>query len=531
VKSLTCEKVKITLTKMLKNHLPDTPEHSETQQPHQSHQFEPNLTKASNNAKKRKNQPSLILIGSFLLLMAVGGGGIWFFTQQGQKNPPAFAGQTQAFPVKLLTLKTSTLQTSSEVVGTLDTDKATVLKTESEGRIGRILVKEGDLVQAGQVIITLEKDDLEAELLQTKARLAHAKAQLAKLEGGNRPEDIAEAKAQLSEAKSRLSDAKKGAKPEEIAQAAAKLDAAKAEADLAQDRVNRYDKLREEGAISEDEFQSLLQRQRSTNAAVQEAERRLAEVKKSRDSDIDELAAQVEKWQQNLNRLENGARIEDIAQAKAEVAGAIAEVRMIEVKINKTQVTAPISGQIGDIPVKLGDYLETGDELTTITDNNSLRINLNIPVEKASELRLGLPVEIIDQQGKVFAQGEISFISPAVNPNLQQVLAKATINNLSGELLNQQFVKTNIIWEQLPGVLVPAAAISRLGGETYVFVAEKSPNSPKDKPQLIAQQRPVKLGGLQGNDYQILAGVKAGETIITAGIIQLQDGTPIQPLP
>jgi membrane fusion protein, multidrug efflux system len=175
--------------------------------------------------------------------------------------------------------------------------------------------------------------------------------------------------------------------------------------------------------------------------------------------------------------------------------------------------------------------VDSGDELTTITENNVLEVNLSIPIEQASKLRLGLPVVILDGQGENVTTGEISFISPDVTPNTQLILAKATLENSSGLLFNQGSVQGKIIWEQRPGILVPSAAVSRLGGKTFVFVAEAGENSSPDQPQLIAKQKLVTLGSLQGNNYQVLEGLEVGDQVVTAGIMNLRDETPIIPLP
>jgi RND family efflux transporter MFP subunit len=493
-------------------------------------------TPPSNQGKANKFSlsPWPIIFGLVLLAVGVGWGGKWWLASRASKNGApfgAFAAQPQAIPVKIETLKNAILENSTEVVGTLKAPRSLILKSEVEGRVSQILVQEGARVKAGQAIFRLESNDLQAELFQAKAKLENAKARLAQLETGNRPEDIAEARAKLNQVQARLSNAKSGARPEEIAQAQAQVDSAQAEVDLAQERVKRYRNLQEEGAVSQDQFDELLKKERSTKSALTEAERRLAQLRKGRESDLDGLAAEVEQARQNLKRLENGARIEEIAQAKADVAQAVAAVKMIEVNIKKTQVVAPFAGIIGDIPLKLGDYVSSGDELTTVTENNVLEVNLSIPLEKSSELRLGLPVEILDAQGQTETTGEISFISPDVTANSQLVLAKATIKNASGNLFNRQLVQGKVIWDKRPGILVPSAAISRVGGQNFVFVAQSISPSKSNSSQLIAKQKQVKLGSIQGNDYQVLEGLKAGDKIVTAGILNLRDETPIQPLP
>lgn len=472
--------------------------------------------------------PWLSLLGA-LLLVGTGWVGNWWFTNHASKEPPpaGAASEPQATAVKLATVELGTVAQSSELVGTLEARRSLTLQPEIKGRISQILVKEGDRARQGQVIIRLDSDDLQAELWQAQAALANARARLAQLQAGTRAEAIAQGKASLKQAQARLRDAQTGARPEEIARATAQLDAVQAEADLAQQRVKRYRELQGQGAISIDQFEQYLKEERRALAAVREAQRRLAELRESRRSDLAELTAAVAQERQNLRELENGPRQEEIAQAKAQVAEEIAKVRLVEVKQQKTEIVAPFSGIIGDIAIKIGDYVSEGDNLTTLTENEVLELNLSIPLERASALRLGLPVEILDAKGKAVTTGKISFISPTITGNSQLILVKATFQNLGGELFDRQLIPAKIIWNERPGLLVPAAAISRVGEETFVFVAESTGNSPTGKPQLIARQKAVKLGNLQGNSYQVLAGIKQGEKIVVAGLLKLKDGTPI----
>jgi RND family efflux transporter MFP subunit len=490
---------------------------------------------SSHQTTEKKTSSRWWLILSFLFLaLILGGGGKWWLTTKAKDNnasESAIALQPQALPVKLETLNREILENSSTVVGTLDSPRGTTVKSEVQARVEQILVSEGTRVNAGQVILTLESEELEAELFQAQAQLENAQARLAELKTGSRSEDIAQAKAQLNQAIARLNNTKKGARPEEIAQAQAQIDSAQAELDLARERVNRYRSLEQQGAISQDQFNEFVKVERSAIASLTEAKRRLDALNKGRQADLKELEAVVEQERQNLKRLENGARIEELAQAEANVAQAKAVMKMVEVKINKTKIVAPFAGIVGNIPVKLGDYVDSGDELTTVTENNVLEVNLSISLEQTSELRLGLPVVILDAQGETITKGKISFISPDVTANTQLVLAKATLENSSGNLFNQSSVQAKIIWNQRSGILVPSAAISRLGDKTFVFVAEKTAQTTPDQPPFIAKQKLVKLGNLQGNNYQVLEGLKEGEQIVTAGIMNLRDDTPIMPLP
>jgi RND family efflux transporter MFP subunit len=482
---------------------------------------------------KKSSSPWKLITGIMMIILVAGGGGIFWFTNNQENNTPATATpqQPQALPVKLETLNLQPLTNTTTVIGTLDAPKAITVKSEVEGRISQILVNEGANVQQGEVIFIIESDELQSELSQAQAQLQSAEARLAQLKAGSRSEDIGEAQAQLNQAIARLENAKIGALPEEIAQVKAQIESAEAELDLARDRVKRYKKLEEEGAISEDEFAVFLKTERQAMASLTEAQKRLSALSKGRTADVSDLQAQVEQARQNLRRLENGARVEEIAQAEADVAQRKGNISSIEVQIRKTEVLAPFTGVIGDIPVKLGDYVESGEELTTLTENNVLEVNLSVPVEQAQDLRLGLPVMILNAQGETITSAKISFISPNVTTNSQLVLAKATLDRAVENLLNRGSVQAQIIWSENQGILVPATAVSRLGNKTFVFVAESAENAQPDKPSLIAKQKLIQLGSLQGNDYQVLEGLEAGQQIVTAGIMNLRDDTPIMPLP
>jgi multidrug efflux pump subunit AcrA (membrane-fusion protein) len=511
--------------------------------------------KPQSTAKPRPPKGWLPWLGAGLLVL----GGSWLFILR-SSNPGANApvGGPPPAPVKIATLETTTLEDSTNILGTLDARRTVVLKPEVDGRITRLSVQDGDRVQQGQVIATLDNADLRAERSQAQARLASAKAHLSELTAGSRREDIAEAQAKFNEAQSRLRNAQIGGQPQEIAQAQAQVIAAQAEARLANQRAQRYAQIREEGAISADQYQEYLTNKQRADAALNQAQRRLSQLSASRQSDIGELTAALEQARQNLKRLQNGARPEEIAQARADAAAAAATVNMVETRLDKTQIRAPISGVVGNIPLKLGDYLEKGDKLTTITENNALELNLSIPLEKAPQLRLGLPVEILDAQNKAIATGKISFISPNVTSDSQLLLAKASFSNAQIPLLNQQYIQARVIWDRRPGLLVPSTALNRVGGANFVFVAVPPPKSDKSPenaqpasqqapqqaappaakssgqpapPPLVAQQRSVVLGEMQGNQYQVISGLKPGEKIVTAGILQLREGAPIQVLP
>jgi len=502
----------------------------------------------SPKSPKKRRWP--MVLGIILLIAGVGFGWRWWQTSNASNGASAnqgAPGQPMAVPVKLATVETETTQESSQFIGSLEAPRSVTIKPQIEGRITQIFVNEGNRVQQGQVIFTLQSDDAQAQLLQARGSLQQAQARLAELVAGTRREEVAQARAQLAQAQARLRDAQTGAQPQEIAQAEAQIESAKSDVDLAQSRAKRYEQLRKEGAVSQDTLEGYVKEQRSAEADLVVAQKRLDQLRQSRNSSINELAAAVEQQQQNLRQLENGSRPEEIAQARSQVTQAAGQVQAAQVQLQYTKVVAPFTGIVGDIPTKVGDYVQRADELTTLTRNDSLELNISVPLEEAKKLRLGLPVQMLDAQGKAIATGKISFISPNTNLDSQTVLAKANFGNSTRQLLNGQSVQTKVIWDERPGILIPVTAVSRLGGETFVFVAEPPPaqnskseapkaeapaqNSKSEAPKLVAQQKPVKLGAIEGNSYQVLEGLKPGDKIVVSGILNLTNGAPISPAP
>ena len=187
-------------------------------------------------------------------------------------------------------------------------------------------------------------------------------------------------------------------------------------------------------------------------------------------------------------------------------------------------IRAPFTGIVGDIPVHLGDYVSPTTLLTTVDENADLEAYIYVPTERATLVRQGLPVEILDSSGKTLVKSKISFLSPQVDNGLQSILAKAEIPRTAQLLRNQQLVNARVTWSTAPAPVVPVLAVSLIGGQTFVYLA-----SPKGD-GYIAHQVAVTLGETVGNTYPVLAGLKPGDKVIVSGLQFLQEGAPVKPL-
>jgi RND family efflux transporter MFP subunit len=246
--------------------------------------------------------------------------------------------------------------------------------------------------------------------------------------------------------------------------------------------------------------------------------------------------AQVTWAKQNYERVSGLANAgvvskQDLDQARATLDAAEAQLQSLGAQVNEQQVqlhyyrvVAPRAGVVGDVPVRVGDRVLTTTQLATVDRPGSLEAYIFVPVEKSTELKMNLPVEIVDGSGNSLAQSRITFISPQVDTATQTVLAKATIANANESLRTAQFIRARVVWGNQEKPVVPVIAVSRIGGQYFAFVAE-----PDQKGGYVVHQKPLQVGQIVGNDYVVLDGVKPGDKVVISGTQFLIDGVPVIP--
>jgi RND family efflux transporter MFP subunit len=212
------------------------------------------------------------------------------------------------------------------------------------------------------------------------------------------------------------------------------------------------------------------------------------------------------------------------ANSKADYESATAATQTQEKQLGYYRLTAPFAGVVGDIPVHLGDYVSSTTVLTTVDQNDDLEAYIYIPTEKASEIHMGMKVELLDQQGNDLDDTAVDFVSAQVDNQLQGVLVKAAVTVSKDKLRNLQIVTARVIWGESQQPTVPVLAVTRVGGQPFVFVAQPAGNG------FIAHQQSVTLGDTVGNMYDVTGGLKPGDKVIVSGTQFLVNGMPVQPL-
>jgi RND family efflux transporter MFP subunit len=210
--------------------------------------------------------------------------------------------------------------------------------------------------------------------------------------------------------------------------------------------------------------------------------------------------------------------------SQADYESTTATSRSQDKQLGYYRIAAPFDGIVGDVPVHLGDYVSASTMLTTVDENRDLEAYIYIPTERLSLLRRGLPVIILDNQENVLQHTTIDFVSPSVDNSLQGILAKAPVKADASKVRNLQQVKARVVWSSKAIPVVPVLAVTRLGGQTFVYVATN------ENGKFFARQRPIAVGDTVGNNYAVLSGLANGDKVIISGTQFLMDGAPVQPL-
>lgn len=249
------------------------------------------------------------------------------------------------------------------------------------GRIDKILVREGDTVDAGQLLITFDDKELQASLQQSRAAAEKAAS-------GFRPEEIAEARAAAAQAKAEYDQRKNGYRQEDIDAAKADFDRATADEVRAHLDSQRYDALAAKDLVSKQQRDTADANWKMALAQKQNAQHKLDELRKGyRPEEIAAAEARYHQTQATLEKFERGNRREDVAVAKAAFA-------YDEARFRERQVLAPAAATVEVLDVRPGDLIPPNTPIATLLERDQIYVRIYIPETEIGHVRIGQKAEI-----------------------------------------------------------------------------------------------------------------------------------------
>jgi multidrug resistance efflux pump len=249
------------------------------------------------------------------------------------------------------------------------------------GRIDKVLVREGDPVEAGQVLITFDEKELAASLAQSRATAEKARR-------GYRPEEIAEARAAAAQAKAEYDQRRNGYRQEDIDAAQADLDRANADEVRARLDAQRYDALAEKDLVSKQQRDTADANWKMALAQQANFRHKLDQLHRGyRPEEIAASEARYRQTQATLEKLQNGNRVEDISAAKAALA-------YDEARFRERQVLAPAAASVEVLDVRPGDLIAPNTPVATLLERDQIYVRIYIPETQIGRVHLGQKAQI-----------------------------------------------------------------------------------------------------------------------------------------
>jgi multidrug resistance efflux pump len=267
------------------------------------------------------------------------------------------------------------------------------------GRIDRVLVREGDSVQPGQVLITFDDKELQAALEQSRANAEKAQR-------GFRPEEIAEARAAAAQAKADYELKKNGYRKEDIDSAQDDLERAKADEVRTHLDFDRYEALAKKDLVSKQQRDTAEANWKVALAQREMAQHKLEELQRGyRPEEIASAEARYRQTQATLEKLERGNRREDVDLAKAAYA-------YDQARFRERQVTAPSAAIVEVLDVRPGDLIAPNTPVATLLEKDQIYVRIYIPETEFGRIKLGQKAEVrVDSFPNTVFDGEVEQIN------------------------------------------------------------------------------------------------------------------------
>lgn len=261
-------------------------------------------------------------------------------------------------------------------------------------------------------------------------------------------------------------------------------------------------------------------------------------------ADLRTLEAQAKLAQTDLERIRQLYELDSISKSEldrveSESAQTIARVQAQRARIGQKVIRAPFSGELGIRKVDLGQYISPGTPIVSLQALDPLYVDFSLPEQQINRVQPGQKISIaVDMyQGEVFA-GEIQAIDSQIEQATRNFQVRAQVANETGLLRPGVFARVVI---DLPGVeevlIVPRTAISYNSFGSSVFIVQKM-KEPPPKPEEPAEgmppwtdmqvvQRFIKTGDARGDFVVVVDGLKAGDQVVTSGLLKLRNEQPV----
>jgi membrane fusion protein (multidrug efflux system) len=210
---------------------------------------------------------------------------------------------------------------------------------------------------------------------------------------------------------------------------------------------------------------------------------------------------------------------EEFDIANADYKSAQAEVQLIQAQIFRTTIRAPFSGKIGLRSISKGSYISSTTMIAKLVNTAQLKITFSIPEKYAQTIKVNQQLTFTTSGSKNVYNAKIYAIEPEIEIESRTLKIRAIIENKDGKLIPGTFANVSLPLAKLDNaLLVPTEALIPIQNGKKIFVSVNGE----------AKEIIVETGARTDKDILITSGLKAGDTILTSGVMTLKNGSPVR---
>ncbi len=374
-------------------------------------------------------------------------------------KPPAVQG------VKIETIRLSPETEDYEAPGTVRSKTTSLLSSKAVGHILAVRVREGDRVEAGQLLIEIDDRDTRAQLQKAQAGLREVQDALEEMDQNIRAAESAR-------------------------------DAAEAGRALTLATFNRYKALIEEKSASRQEFDEVEARHKIAEAEAERARRLLQ------------------------------ALLAKKSQVQAKIDQVKADVTAAEIFLGYSRILSPMKGIVTSKQAEIGLLAAPGVPLLTLEDDSRYRLEVSVEDTMLRQIRLGTPVQVfIDAAGLQEFSSRVTEIVPASDPGSRSSTVKIDLPDGKGGFVGRSALRSGLYGRarfpvgQRQVLKVPQKAILQQGQLVSVFVLD---------PSDILRLRLIKTGKQFRDGIEVISGLNDGDRILIEGLDRAKEGSRVE---
>ncbi|ELK40355.1 secretion protein HlyD [Brevibacillus agri] len=335
------------------------------------------------------------------------------------------------------------------------------------GKVASVNAKEGSVVKAGDVLVTLEAADYQQQINQAQAAIAGANA--------------------------KLRDTKAGARNEQLTQLASVVTQAQAGLKVAESNYNRMKALFDAGALSQAELEKV-------------------------SLDLEKARTGLEQAQAQYDLAKAGPTADTVAALQAEVSRLNSGLELAKSSYDNTIIRAPISGIVAKRSIDPGEMAAAGSPLLVLVNMSDVKVEASVSQDQINNVKVGSTVDVkVGSLGGKVLKGTVEFVSPVSDANSSSFPIKVKVSNQEGLLRAGMVAEVVLQGQASQGMKVPSSAVLEKDNKHYIYTVDND----------VVHQVEVSVDSASGEWTTVTQGVKDNDQIVLNPTDKLSEGTKV----